>query len=204
MFKLDSWFGRTLTHIGNLAILSVLWLVCSAPLFTIGAANAAMYTAIHKVIGRDEGNVFQQFFRGFRQSFRQATLSFLPLGLVGAIAIVESFVTGYLQEQGALLGALRPVFLLIGGVAAIWMVYAGAYTARFQDTAGKTLKLSGLLLLMYPLASLLLLAVFVLGCIAIRFLQPLIMVFPGLYGWLAHGLLERIFLQYIAQEDRDK
>lgn len=204
MFKLDSGFGRVLTHIGNLAILSVLWLVCSAPLFTIGAANTAMYTAIHKVIGRGEGNVFQQFFRGFRQSFRQATLSFLPLALLGAITIIESFVTGYLQEQGMPLGVLRPVFLLIGGVAGIWMVYAGAYAARFLDTAGKTLKLSGILLLMYPLVSLLLLAVFILGCIAVRFFQPFVMVFPGLYGWLAHSLLERIFLQYIAQADKNK
>lgn len=204
MFKLDSGFGRALTHIGNLAILSVLWLVCSAPLFTIGAANTAMYTAIHKVIGQGEGNVFQQFFRGFRESFRQATLSFLPLDLLGVITIVESFVTGYLQEQGAPLGALRPVFLLLGGVTVIWMVYVGAYTARFLDTVKKTLKVSGILLLMYPLASLLLLAVFILGCIAIRFFQPLIMVFPGLYGWLAHSLLERIFLQYIAQADKNK
>lgn len=197
MFKLDSGFGRALTHIGNLAILSVLWLVCSVPLFTIGAVNAAMHTAIHKVIGQGEGNVFQQFFRGFRESFRQATLSFLPLGLLGVITIVESFVTGYLQEQGAPLGALRPVFLLLGGVTAIWMVYVGAYTARFLDTVKKTLKVSGILLLMYPLASLLLLAVFVLGCIVIRFFQPFIMVFPGLYGWLAHSLLERIFRQHI-------
>lgn len=69
-------FSIELTYI---VIGGVLWLVCSLPIFTIGAASAGLHALIlgHRVGGRRE--YARPFFAAFRASFKQVTLPWLLL-----------------------------------------------------------------------------------------------------------------------------
>ena len=62
-----------LNKIADMVILSVLWCLYSLPLVTIGAASAAMYHTVVKVIFQGRGYAFSTFRDSFRSSFRWTT-----------------------------------------------------------------------------------------------------------------------------------
>lgn len=198
IFNLESPVVRAVTRVGDLAVLSLLWFVGCIPVVTIGASSTAMYTAIHKVFSQKEGIAAVEFLKSFKSNFRQATLSFLPLGVLELLLLAECFVTEFLQEQGTAWVNLRPVFLVLSYLAGLWIVYVAAYAARFQDSAKTTIRQSALLALASPVQSIVLLA----GLWAIVFVlpvfPPLIVILPGIFGWLAHRMLEKVFEPFIS------
>ena len=99
---------RAVTRVGDLAVLSILWFLGCVLLVTIGASNAAVYSAIHKVFSQKEG-IAAEYLKSFKRDFRQATLSFLPLGALELLLPAECFVTEFLREQGTAWVNLRPV-----------------------------------------------------------------------------------------------
>ena len=50
IFNPQNRFWQTLDHFADLLILSLLWLVCSLPLITAGAASAALYDAVARCV----------------------------------------------------------------------------------------------------------------------------------------------------------
>ncbi len=42
----ESTFGRLMTKCGTIIVINILFAICSVPFFTIGAAAAAMYSAV--------------------------------------------------------------------------------------------------------------------------------------------------------------
>ena len=58
-------------------LLSILWVVTSLPVITIGASTTALYYAVVKVIRNNEGYVWGEFWNGFRTNFKQATIIWL-------------------------------------------------------------------------------------------------------------------------------
>ena len=197
IFNLESPVVRSVTRVGDLAVLSLMWFVGCIPVATIGASNTAMYSAIHKVFSQKEGIAAAEFLKSFKSNFRQATLSFLPLGALELLLLAECFVTEFLREQGTAWLNLRPVFLVLSYLAALWMVMAAAYSARFQDSAKTTIRQSAILLLANPLQSILLLAGLWLIVFLLPVFPPLIVILPGLYGWIVHKLVEKIFVQFL-------
>lgn len=197
IFNLESPVVRAVTRVGDLAVLSLMWFVGCIPVVTIGASSTAMYSAIHKVFSQKEGIAAAEFVKSFKSNFRQATLSFLPLGALELLLLAECFVTDFLQEQGTAWVNLRPVFLVLCYLTAGWMVMVAAYSARFQDSAKTTIRQSAILLLANPLQSVLLLAGLWLVVFLLPVFPPLIVILPGLYGWFAHKNVEKIFAPYL-------
>ena len=64
--------------------LNLLWLVCSLPLFTIGPAAVALYSAMAALIRGEETYPHRDFFLAFRKNFRKNTAAGLLLSAVGA------------------------------------------------------------------------------------------------------------------------
>lgn len=79
LFRWDSPFSQKLALVGNLIMLNILWIVCSLPIITMGAATTALYYTVFQYQTNGEDAVFRPFFRGFAQNFKQATLLWLPL-----------------------------------------------------------------------------------------------------------------------------
>lgn len=64
---------------GNLVMLNLLWILCSLPIITMGAATTALYYTLFQYQTNDEDAVLKPFFKGFAQNFKQATLLWLPM-----------------------------------------------------------------------------------------------------------------------------
>lgn len=85
IFNYDNPVWRFVGKLGDLILLNILWIICSIPIFTIGASTTAVYYVTLKLVRDDDGYTIKSFFRSFKENFKQATalwLMFLVTGLV--------------------------------------------------------------------------------------------------------------------------
>lgn len=131
--------------------LSVLWLVCSVPVVTAGAASAALYQTVYRYIRREEGTMLRTFFRAFRENWKRSTLVWLVLLAAGMLLGVDALVFRTQALQGLMPGNLYWLILVLLCVWITWLVYAFAYCARFHGGVVDALRGSALLMLLHPL-----------------------------------------------------
>ena len=120
----------------NLVCLNILWLVCCLPIFTAGAATAALYHTVFLYHNKEDDAVLRPFFRAFRTNFKQSTLLFLPL-FAALLLVVFDLV--YLASYGkgtAVLFLLILVILLLIGM----LIHLFPLIARFDMNARALLR----------------------------------------------------------------
>ena len=98
--------------LGQLIVLSILWVLCCLPIVTIGAASTALYYTVVKVLRRNTGSMFSSYFSAFRNNFSQSlhiNMVFLTyFALLAYFAIPELLS----REDG-----FTPAFYVICGLA---------------------------------------------------------------------------------------
>ena len=102
-FNYDNPVWRFIGKLGDLILLNILWIVCSIPVFTIGASTTAVYYVTLKLV-RDEGDsTIRSFFHSFKGNFRQATaiwMILLAAGIVLGLSLIHILrnVQGYVRK----------------------------------------------------------------------------------------------------------
>lgn len=131
----DSPILTALTRIFDTVVVTVLFLVCCLPVVTIGAACSAMYAAMTALAGDRCTSVVRCFVDAFRSNFKQATLLFIPVLLVGAVVAVDIVVCfGFEMEPTLMLAVMRGLTVFCTGLYAAMCVYTFAGIAVFQVT----------------------------------------------------------------------
>lgn len=139
IFSMENPFFRFVGKVVDLVWLNILTLVCSLPIFTMGAAITAMYRVLLNSAMNEETPVTVEFFKAFKNNFKKATLVFIPEMLILTIFLSNA----YLIYQGVLapLGNLYiPVGIAIGFLALFVIAVATYYFAIISryDTDIKT------------------------------------------------------------------
>ena len=128
--KIDSPFFRFMGRLGDLILLNLLWLACSLPIVTFGASNTALFYVARKMAAGEDYRVSGDFFRSFRQNWKEATLAWLILLPLGALALSD-LIIGFRTA-----GASGNVFRGIGVVCCLlWLIVEGCafpLLARFD------------------------------------------------------------------------
>ncbi len=75
----DNVIIRILNKLTDLLVLNILFLVCSLPIFTLGASLTAMYTVSLRSVRYGDGYVVQTFFKAFKRNFKQSTAAWLVI-----------------------------------------------------------------------------------------------------------------------------
>lgn len=112
-------FRELLDTLGQLIILSVLWMLLTLPLVTAVPATASLYYSVMKAIRKDLGDPVKEFFRCFGRTWKKGLLhSLLAIILMGALV----------------LGALTVSYAYWIGVAAaaVALLYLGPVLSRFE------------------------------------------------------------------------
>jgi uncharacterized membrane protein YesL len=136
LFNLNSPWVQRFAMLTNLVCLNILWLVCCIPVFTAGAATAALYHTVFLYHNKEDDAVLGPFFRAFRTNFKQSTLLFLPL-FAALLLVVFDLV--YLASYGkgtAVLFLLILVVLLLMGM----LIHLFPLIARFDMNAKALLR----------------------------------------------------------------
>ena len=87
ILKPDSPVMNLLSTIADLIIVHILFIICSIPVVTFGAAYSAKYYVAMKIIRGEGTGVIKPFFTAFAKNFKQATAVWLIL-LVGIALII--------------------------------------------------------------------------------------------------------------------
>jgi len=118
LFNLENPIFQMLSRVGDMIIANVLFLICSIPIFTIGAALAGLNKVSQAIVLDDDRGIAKLFFNGFKSNFKQATsvwvaLLIILVSLVCNWLLITTFVTGtFATVLYVLLGILA--FLIIG------------------------------------------------------------------------------------------
>lgn len=119
-------FSRALEKFADLALLNLLVLLCSIPVFTIGASTTALYYTLIKLI-HNEDKLFRAFFRSFRQNFLQSTLLWLLLLLIGTAIVFCIWFCRYINSLVCLVIAACSLFIWCAIVSWIFPLCAKFY-----------------------------------------------------------------------------
>ena len=113
LFSYDAPVSRFLNRLGDLMILSLLWIGLSLPVVTMGAATAALYSAAAQ-LHRGNSHGGRAFLTSFRALLRPATLFWVPMLLWGGLLLVNLWVIPALEEpaKGMCLGLTLVLCLL--------------------------------------------------------------------------------------------
>ena len=79
LLSIDNPVMRFVIKLFDCMVLSVLWLVFSLPIITMGAASTALYSAVYNRIVKDKSYLWRSFWTSFRDNFKRSTLAWLPM-----------------------------------------------------------------------------------------------------------------------------
>lgn len=145
IFRWDSPFMQKVAKAGNLILLNILWILCSIPVLTMGAATAALYYVVFQYQTAEETSVVKPFFRAFAKNFKQATLLWIPILLIAVVLILDLrylFAFGGSTLMGVIIFLVSMVFLLI-------QPQLLPQVARFENKLGTVIKNAALLTILH-------------------------------------------------------
>ncbi|MCL2373436.1 MAG: DUF624 domain-containing protein [Defluviitaleaceae bacterium] len=205
-FSMDGAFSKYGGLLADTLILSIMWLVFSLPIVTVGAATTAIFYVTTRRIADREGYITRDFWRAFKSNFFRATGLWLLVMAAGfAIWYNISLLTTTLDV--AAMGGWAVIMLPMQLVFVVQLVFATIYifpiTARFEMGFVQTIKNSFYMANRHLLTSILCAALLV----AVIFISGMTIIFTfaaaGVYAMLSSYLIMRVFKKYRPDMDRD-
>lgn len=138
MFKLDSPLMNFLNKVCDVMIINILVLICSIPVFTMGAAITAAYYMCYKMVKNEEGYIVKGFFKAFKENFRQSTIIWLIMLVIAGILYGDYKI---ILESGLEFAQwMRIGILTATGILALGATFIFPVQARFSNTVKNTMK----------------------------------------------------------------
>ena len=186
IFSYESRFSQVMMRIAYGCYLNLLWAVCSIPVFTFGASTTALYYVACKIAKGEEGDITQQFFRSFRSNFKQATLIWLPLLVLGVALALD--VTILLRLRASTAGMMAIFWTLLLAVViflcilySIELMFVFPLLAKVDNTSRAMVKNALLIGIHYLNCTLVVFAIhFAMFVVAVRFFTPILLLGEGL------------------------
>ena len=199
-FSYESKFSQILLKLCWSCYLNLLWFLCSLPIVTIGASTTALYYASLKLVREEDSSLTRQFFRSFRENFKQATVLWLILLGVGLFLGADGYILYHLRLTAAGPAAVLWTLLLAVIIAAaviyvIVLLYVFPLLASVSNTTAAMLKNAFLIGTHYLFATILVFAVhFAMFFVVVAWFTPLIIFGEGLCALISAWLLNSILI----------
>lgn len=169
-FNYDSPLMSALGKLTDLVILNLLTLLFCIPIVTIGASLTACHYVALK-IRRGEGYVVKNFWKSFRENFKQSTVIWLVVSIGMMLSI---YVALFFKVEGTIASISRGVLL---GAAVFWgfiACWVFPLQSKFINTIKNTIKNSFLMSFKYLFRTLLMLVIN---------LIPVVLIFVLSFQW---------------------
>lgn len=198
-----------LGKLGDMFILNILYLICCIPVITIGAATAALYYTTLKMAENRESYVWRDYWKAFKENFRQATVIWLIMLTLIAVLAADMLLLGSMRQE---LGSIVAVMIIAAG---IFLVLPGIYVfpvlARFNNTVKNTMKNAMIMSIRHFPSTILILLIhglpLLLGVVSVQaFVKGVWVVLFFTVSILAYAeskFFTRIFSKYYPKEQRD-
>ena len=195
-FNSETGIWRFFGWVGDIVMLSLLWVLCSIPLVTLGASSTALYDATVHVMKRRDDALFSRFFGTFRRELKTACLTALFWGVIAGVIVFLYRSLADSGPDGQVMTAWSVVFLLLLYLLLCILCWVFPLLSRFTFRFAALNRTA----MQVALGNILRSASMALFCgvgIAL-FTKNYFSVFfsPGLVAWLSSFLIEPIFEKY--------
>ena len=209
LFSQDSKFMLAMGLVCDLVILNVIYIITCIPVFTIGAATTALYTVCASMGTVREGRLLKGYFSAFASSFKQATVLWLGILVLGGASFVN------LLFFRAAAGPLRWLCLVFG-VALLIILLVSAYVfpllSRFENSSISTVKNALLLSIGYfpRSAAVVIINVFPFALLLldiVLFMQTgfiWVIIYFSAGAFIGSRILKKVFAPYLGDEEEEK
>lgn len=202
-FNYDNPVWRFIGKFGDVILLNILWIICSIPVFTMGASTTAVYYVTLKLARDEDGYTIRSFFKSFKENFKQSTLIWLILMAAGVIIGFDLYFFIMVQTTSS---AFRTVMLaLFGGFGIIYFAiatYVFPLQARFYNPVKKTLFNAFFMSIRHLFHTIGMLAVDgVIGFLMFSYVPQLILFGFPLVAFFNSYIFNAIFKKYISVEE---
>lgn len=197
LFSIENPFWQFVNRLLHIILLNFLWLICSIPIITMGAATTAVYSVTLKMVKKQEGYTTKSFFEAFRTNFFQSTVIWLILLVIGAV--IGADLTVYLRASSiSLPGMLLMIAFFAASVLFVFEnIYVFALQAHFDNTLKRTMGNALIMSIRHLPTSMVMVTISVL-LTALGFLvfPPILFGGIALITWINSFFLVKIFDRY--------
>lgn len=192
-----------LDKLGQMILLSIVWMIGCIPVLTIGTSTTALYYAVIKSIRRDHGSALWEFWRSYRGNLKRG----IPVTLI--ILSTSLLLWGNIQYLSQ--AESTQTFLLLGSVILLCLILATAVyicpvLSRFSMNAYSAVKLAFVMAIRYFPVTVLLTA----GTAGLFYLQifvlPMatVLILPAAWCFAGTFPMEKILRKFMPpKEDGD-
>lgn len=136
--NIESPFMQAMGKVADLMWLNILTLLLSIPVFTAGASLTALHYMALKIVRNEECYVTREYFRSFRQNFKQSTLIWLLMLVIICLLAGDYYVFRHSEVEFG--SVMQMVILFLTVVVAFTLVFVFPVQAKFENTILRTIK----------------------------------------------------------------
>ena len=196
LFNMNSGFFKFINRLLDVLFLNFLWIICSLPIVTIGAATCAAFSISLKMVDDEEGYIGKAFFKEFKKKFKQGTL----MWMITAPCIYILYLLWQLvikSEDINVIVIIGVIFLT--AIAISINLYSYPLIARYENSLRNIIKNSFGICLQYFVKTIILTVVVVIEIAIIMWnrwtLLAGIIIGPEFIIYTISGVSKKIFLQ---------
>lgn len=204
LFNVNNPLMRALSKLFDIGWLSLIYVVFCVPLVTIGAATTSLYYVSAKVLRKDRGYVWSEFWHSFKLNFKPATLIWLIFAAIYGLLYfnLTTFNTSN-AAGGYLVGAYIALAFIVTCVAS----YAFCLLSRFNMNVRGILRYALYMSFRHFLHTLCFLAILFVAGFGIyagfRVQLPILLLFvPGLGSFLYTFPMEHLLKKYMPKPEK--
>lgn len=199
---------EALAWLGDICLLSLLYIACCIPVVTVGAATTALYYDALKLAENRERYIARDFLRAFRRNFRQATVIWLLI-LGGCAVLAADLLVAAGMGRSAPQAAIVIGVGCVGVVLALMALYVFPVLARFDNTVKNTMRNALFMAVRHFPSSIVIMALHILPLLLaaaspagfVRVVLPALLLAGAVLPYLEAKMFSRIFRLYYPKTD---
>jgi len=198
----DNMFIVLMYKLSYLFLLNVLWVICSIPIVTAGAATAALYTVTLKMAENEESYIARSFWEAFKRNFKQSVVLELIILVTGTFLYLDMYIVAANPIPGG--NFYQLIFALAAVFGIIIISYLFPVLSKYDAAVGKIIKVAAYMSfrhIAYTLPIIIISVFPMILVLLIPYLLPYLLIL-GISGsaLLNSYLFNRIFLKYMLSD----
>lgn len=138
IFNLDNPVMQFISKIFDLVILNLIFILSCIPIITIGASLSALNYVCLKMVRGEEPYIWQNFWKSFRQNFKQGTFIWIIFLLIAAFLGMDFYIIN--SSDTVLFAVIRVCLWVVCGVLLSMFLYIFPVISHFVCTTKQALK----------------------------------------------------------------
>ncbi len=195
MFSPDGNLYKTMSTIFDVIVIGIMWFLASLLLVTLPAATTAAYYTMAKVVRFKSGYLLKDFWKSFRQNFKQSIIPGIIFVLVVVVLVVDIY---YVWNNRSQLN--DAMFIILAGISFLFLscsVYFCPFLSRFTKKNMQLFRMSAISAFRFLPITILILVVFIVMVVGIYLMPWAIVVFPGIYLFLLTYPMEYVMRRFM-------